>query len=221
MSASDATKTGPNYRSIFMYAQEGIYQTSLDGTVLLVNPAFARILGYDDPESCKAGINSVGAQVYARPETRATVVALLKQRGFIENYECEVRRKDGSILWVSENAHLVRDTDGRPLFFEGTFIDITKIKEAQETLRHSEERYRALVEHSQDGVFVATDGVIKFVNQAFADMLGYAAAEMQGVAYQRVIAPEDSELMDDLWAKRRAGQWEKWAYEVNLLKKDG
>jgi diguanylate cyclase (GGDEF)-like protein/PAS domain S-box-containing protein len=211
----------PDYRAMFDYAMEGMYQSSSDGRLIRVNASMARILGYDSPTLCLEAVKDISEDVYLRPETRARLLALLESDGHVEHLESEIKRKDGKIIWISENSHFVLDADGKKTYLEGTFIDISEVKLAQETLRLSEERYRSLVENSQDGVFVANEGRYTYVNQAYADMLGYTAAEMCGTPFLHFIAPEDRPAMEEIWARRRAGQWEKYAYEISLLKKDG
>jgi Amt family ammonium transporter len=94
-----------------------------------------------------------------------------------------------------------------------------------ETLRSEiailRERYEVLVEHSQDGIFVAHEGRYLYVNQTYADMLGYARREMEGSFFLRFIAPEEHARMEAIWREREAGRWEKSNYEMHLLKKDG
>jgi Amt family ammonium transporter len=83
------------------------------------------------------------------------------------------------------------------------------------------ERYDVLVEHSQDGVFLAHEGRYLYVNQTYADMLGYSRGEMEGSSFLRFIAPEEHTRMQEIWREREAGRWEKSSYEMYLLKKDG
>ncbi len=83
------------------------------------------------------------------------------------------------------------------------------------------ERYDVLVEHSQDGVFVSHEGCYLYVNQTYANMLGYAREEMEGSSFLRFIAPEEHDRMLEIWREREAGRWEKSSYEMHLLKKDG
>ena len=209
------------YRSIFEHAIEAIYQTAPDGQFLDANPALARLLGYASPRELIKSVRDIGREIYADPSARGELTQLLTEVGHFENREVEVRRRDGSTLWISENARAVRSDKGELMYYEGTFVDVTARRSVEAALQVSEEKYRTLVDHSQDGVFITFEGNYTYVNQAYADMLGYAVHEMVGTPWARFIAPEDRPFMEELWKQRRAGHWEKNAYEVHLLKKDG
>lgn len=122
------------YRGIFENAVEGIYQSTPMGQYNEVNPAFARIFGYDSPEEMKAAIRDIGPQLYANPEQRAECIRIVEERGAAV-FELEIRKKDGSAGWVSNNVHAVRDCDGKITHFEGVVEDITELKQAEAELK--------------------------------------------------------------------------------------
>ncbi|HEY3645549.1 MAG TPA: PAS domain S-box protein, partial [Gammaproteobacteria bacterium] len=214
-------RTETRYRSIFDHAVEAIYQSSPEGRLLDANPAMARLLGYASPQELIGAMQDIGTQFYADPTARAELLRLLQRQGHFEEREVQVCRRDGSLIWVSENAHAVKTESGELLYYEGTFVDVGARRAAEVALHVSEEKYRTLVDHSQDGVFITQEDLYTYVNQAYAAMLGYTTGEMIGTPYMRFIAPEDRPFLDEVWRKRRAGQWEQNAYEVHLLKKDG
>ncbi|HEU5399681.1 MAG TPA: PAS domain S-box protein, partial [Gammaproteobacteria bacterium] len=208
-------------KSALDHAVEAVYVSSSEGRFLEANPVLARLLGYGSPEELLQAVQDIGTQVYADPQMRVELLAALHRDGQVENREAQVRRRDGSLIWISENAQAVRDASGKLLRIAGSFVDVSARKEVEAALQLSEQKYRTLVDHSQDGVFITQEGVYTYVNQAYADMLGYDVMEMTGSPYMNFIAPEDRRFLDELWKKRRAGQWEQNAYEVQLLKKDG
>lgn len=122
------------YRNIFEHASEGIFQTSLDGRYLAANPALARLYGYASPAALMAGLDDIGRQLYARSGQRERFHQLMAQQGEVLNFESEVYRQDGTRIWISENAHAVRDADGQTLYYEGTVQDISERKRHQEEL---------------------------------------------------------------------------------------
>ncbi len=123
------------YRSIFENAVEGIYQTSPEGKYLSANPALARMLGFDSAEEL-IHTRSDGRRLdYADPEKRAEFLALMTAHGEVHNFEYQVRHKNGKLIWVSENAHAVRDAEGNVLYFEGTVEDTTRQRELEDQLR--------------------------------------------------------------------------------------
>ncbi len=118
------------YHSIFDNALEGIYQTTLDGQFVSANPFLAKVLGYDSPESLIAEVTDIGSQLYIDKAKRDEMLQLLIRDGHVRSYEAQFCAKDGTILWGSQSAHVVRDEDGRPLYIEGTIADITATKQA-------------------------------------------------------------------------------------------
>ena len=126
------------YRGIFENAVEGIYQARPDGGFLSVNPAFARLLGYPSPEALLEALPDP-TQAYAHPADRADFARQLAETGIVVNLEVEVRRTDGAHLWLLENAHAVRDHEGRMVRYEGTVTDITARHAAEEALQRAHE----------------------------------------------------------------------------------
>src|SRR5258707_8901526 len=92
-------KAEENYRSIFDNAVEGIFQATPEGQFLTVNPAMARILGYDSPEEVIEKLTDVAHQLYVNPEDRTEAARLEEQRGTLTGFEFEAYRKDGGKIW--------------------------------------------------------------------------------------------------------------------------
>ena len=118
------------FRSLFENAVEGIFLTTVDGRYISVNPAQARMFGYASSEQMLASAPDV-AQMYAEPEFREEFKRLIEERGVVEGLEYQIRRKDGSRVWISENAHAVRDAGGRIVSYEGTVVDISERKRSE------------------------------------------------------------------------------------------
>ena len=133
-----ARLTEIKYRSIFENAVEGIFQTSPAGKYLSVNPALARIYGFDSPADLMSGISDISRQLYVEPDRRRQFVEIMARRGTVEGFESRIYRRDLSIVWISECARAVRDTDGNLLYYEGTVEDITRRKESEELQRQKE-----------------------------------------------------------------------------------
>ncbi|OGR34245.1 MAG: hypothetical protein A2051_08390 [Desulfovibrionales bacterium GWA2_65_9] len=166
------------YRTIFMNATDGIFQTALDGAFLTINPALARIFKYDSPEDFLSHVECADS-LYADPADRARFVDLLLTEGRVDNFVAQFRLRDGGLAWHSLNAHLVKDETGKTLYSEGTLRDVTEHKRAEEALRTSEERFRTLVEQTQDAIIVHDlTGRLLLVNQRACDVLGYSREEL-------------------------------------------
>ncbi len=116
------------YRSIFENAIEGIYQSTPNNGYLAVNPALARMYGYDSPQELISTLRDIDHQVYVDPQRRLEFKRLMSKHGVVTNFESRVHRRNGEIIWISENARSVYNNDGSLLFFEGTVEAITERK---------------------------------------------------------------------------------------------
>nr|WP_017717105.1 adenylate/guanylate cyclase domain-containing protein [Oscillatoria sp. PCC 10802] len=130
------------YRSIFENSTDGIFQTTREEKYLSANPTLASIYGYSSPAELMASITEIGKQLYADPNRRAEFIAAVEQHNAVVQFESQVYRKDGSIIWISESARAVRDARGNLLYCEGTVEDITHRKQMEAVLLASETRLR-------------------------------------------------------------------------------
>ncbi len=163
------------YRSIFDNAVEGIYRSSLEGRFLTVNPAMARIFGYESPEEMVNKITDISRQFYAHPDQRQMFIQALEAgAGKVLGLEFEALRKDGSKIWIRDSARAVFSSDGTFQFLEGFIEDITDRKRAEEILRTERERFQSLAEGAPFGmVLIDQDGVFKYINPKFKELFGY------------------------------------------------
>jgi PAS domain S-box-containing protein len=122
------------YRSIFENAVEGIFQSSPDGHYITANPALARIYGYSLAEEVTANFTDI-EQLYVDPNRRTEFVRLMEKYGSVSEFESQIYRQDGSIVWISEKAYAVRDEHLKLLYYEGLIEDITQRKQTEEELR--------------------------------------------------------------------------------------
>lgn len=139
------------YKDIFEGALEGIFQIEPGGRPLAVNPALARILGYDSPEDFVSSVRDVTNSVWVNLELRARILQQIEEQGIARNVECLLRRKDSSVIWVALNGRKVEGIDGREPFIEGFIEDITERRRADKELRDSESRLREAEILAQSG----------------------------------------------------------------------
>ncbi len=150
------------YRHVFENAVEGIYRTSPHGHIIRGNPAMVSIIGYDSEIEMLAAVKDVGREWYVQPGRRAEFIRLIKRDGRVENFESELcRHKTGERIWISENAWVVRDRSGEIKYYEGSLVEITARRRAEEDLRLSEARFRDFGEPASDWNW-ETDGEHKF-----------------------------------------------------------
>jgi PAS domain S-box-containing protein/putative nucleotidyltransferase with HDIG domain len=141
-------KSEEKYRNIFENAVEGIFQVTPSGRYLSANPAVARIHGYGSPEEMIQSVTDIARQLYVDPGRRLEMIGMLQKQGSVKDFEVIMRRKDGSLHWVSLNAHAILDPKGSILYYEGTVEDITSRKLAEEELKQ--------LSNSLEGVLAAT-----------------------------------------------------------------
>jgi PAS domain S-box-containing protein len=130
------------YRQIFENSVEGIFQTTIDGRFVIANPAMARMFGYDSPEELLANVSNIGEQLYVDAGRRAEFDELIRRHGFVSGFETQMYRADGSVMWASTSARVVRDDEGTVVGYEGTVEDITERKQAEQALREIREAER-------------------------------------------------------------------------------
>ncbi|GEM_PF-1031246 len=121
------------YRALFENAIEGLYQSTPDGRFLTMNQSFAAIFGYATPQEMIGAVTDIETQIYVNEADCETKTELLKKHGRIHNHELQLRRRDGSVIWVSESSRMVNDDNGNLLYYEGFIEDITQRKINQRT----------------------------------------------------------------------------------------
>jgi two-component system sensor histidine kinase/response regulator len=141
------------YRSIFENAIEGIFQTTPAGQYLNVNPALATMYGYESVQDLVKGLTAIDAQLYVDPNRRTEFVNLMKAHGSVRGFESKIFRKDGTTMWISENARSVLDTTGQIAYFEGMVEDITERKQLENDLHISEQNLGALINNIDDSIW--------------------------------------------------------------------
>jgi sigma-B regulation protein RsbU (phosphoserine phosphatase) len=169
------------YRGIFDHLVEGIFQTTPDGQYLMANAALARIYGYGSPAELTRSLTDIGERLYVQPGRRDEFVRTMQEGDTITGFESQIYRKDGSIIWISENCRAIRDSKGRLLYYEGTVEDISQQREAELKLRDSEALYHSLVETLPQNIFRKDlQERFTFANQQFCKTLGHTLADIIG-----------------------------------------
>ena len=181
------------FRTRFEGAGIGMAVSAPDGMILVANPALERFLGYAPGELHRISIDDI-----THPDDRAVQVAVRQQAraGEIDAYVIEKRylRKDGTTVWGLLHVSPIRDEAGVPRAIIGQVQDITARKEAEEALRESEERFRALVQHAPDVIVVVNAArQIVYVSPAATAAFGVPPKAWLGPteAAYRFVHPDD------------------------------
>ncbi len=214
-------QTEEKYRNIYENAMEGIFQIDSDGRFISANPALARIHGYDSPEDLMAHLKDIRS-AYVNLDDHTRLVRLLFKQGVVQNSVAQMYRRDGTLQWISVNVRLVRDAGGKPLYYEGTMMDITERKIAEEGLAESEQRYRVAIEHSNDPVAIIRGDKIQYVNGRFVEIFGFdRREEVIGQSVSLIVHPDDRERVMAINQRRQRGEPVPARYEYKGITKDG
>ncbi len=122
----------------------GVFTSTPEGHYLSVNQATTEMLGYENPQELISSITDIASQVYADPSDRMEFMRLMEECGKVENYECRFRRQDGTEFWVSRNARVRKDENGRVIAYQGFNTDITERKVAEQDKEEIRERFRRM-----------------------------------------------------------------------------
>jgi PAS domain S-box-containing protein len=186
-----------------------------------MSPQYQAMLGYSPEEDISHPEHWLEI---IHPEDRERVLAEDDRTDeTLEPFKVEYRvfAKDGRVLWMRDEAVMVRDEEGNPLYWIGVQLDITEQKLAQEELRSSEARFRSVVESMGEGLLITdADDVITYANPRMMELTGYTEEEMLGrPAYELLLPPERWPDMVERNRERMAGFDER--YEIRLKRKDG
>ncbi|MFH1663071.1 MAG: PAS domain S-box protein, partial [Chloroflexota bacterium] len=193
------------YRGLVKNVRLGVFRSTPGptGRFLEVNPAMQEITGYSREELLSMDV----CNLFLNPEQRGSVSEEMSRATGTVTKELKFKKKDGSKIVVSDIKAPVKDSDEEVLYFDGTLEDITERKQAEEELRESEERYRALFESTFDIVqSVAPDGSFIFVNPAWFKTLGYTKDELPGITLFDIIHPKSLKHFHEMFRRIISGE---------------
>jgi diguanylate cyclase (GGDEF)-like protein/PAS domain S-box-containing protein len=188
--AEDALRDSEaKFRGLFESVMEGVYRTTRDGRLLVVNPAFVQMLGYASAEE----LYQLSAHsLYWYPNDRETYVRRMESEGEVRNDEYVLRRRDGSMLVVVDNGRVVRDKQGRVIGFEGTIADITERKKAETAVFQAKERAQVTLQSIGDAVITTdSEGRVDYMNPVAESLTGWENHEAQLQLISSILAVVD------------------------------
>jgi PAS domain S-box-containing protein len=193
--APDANQESDNkYRSLFENVHDGIYQSTIDGKILTANPALVKMLGYDSEDELKK--MNIGSDLYVYPSDRDASLRKIREESNLEDTELILKKKDGSKIIVLEHSNIVKDSNGKILYYEGTLTDITRRKKAEEDLM----LFKHSVDIHYDGAFwMDRNGNFVYVNDAACHDTGYTREELIGQNVSLVNPKASEENMNIIW----------------------
>jgi PAS domain S-box-containing protein len=188
-------KAEEKYRRIFEGALEGIFETSLQGDLLTANPALARMLGYESPEDIISTVKDIATQVWLTPDARADFVRRHEQQ-IIRDFECRLRRKDGTIIWASMSSQKVRGPDGRTFCYSGFIEDHTERKRAEAEAGKLRDDLAHITRVAVLGEL--TSSLAHEVNQPLTAILSNAQAALRFLVQDQPDLNELAEILQDI-----------------------
>jgi PAS domain S-box-containing protein len=215
-------RTAEQYREIFEFAPEAIYRITREGQTVAVNPAGARLLGYESPGEAIAVLKDWGCQVWFDPAERAAFIEVVEQQGEARSGPRQFKRKDGTLLWGVMTERKISGPGGETLYFQGFLEDITERKAAQESHQKAEQEYRELFEYAPEGIFrSAPDGRLLTINAAGAKILGFKSVDeafhVGNWAVELMFDPRDPEVAVEMVEKM--GEIDR--YPLRMKRRDG
>jgi PAS domain S-box-containing protein len=210
---TDVTNNDPHFRNLIDNALPGIIDNTLEGKILFVNQAMARMLEFESPEQMQAqGI----LLRWCDPEDRKAFISRLKQQGYVNNYEADVFSKTGKHMHVLLSARLQGDV------ISSMVMDITDRKETEIALQESNKRFHATFEQAAVGfTHMAPDGRLLRVNQKFCDITGYARDELLQRTCQEITYPDDLEPDFSCLRRLLTGGIRSYTMEKRYIRKGG
>jgi len=189
------------FRRMFENMKDGFIVASVDGTILMVNPATCDLLGYKEYELVGEDISLL----YAKEDERKDVRHQLATKGVISLTTLTATKKDGAQIKVEASLRLVLNDDSKPIGMEGTFRDITARTEAEKMLKEREKLYRAFFENNH-AIMLLEDpktGMIVDANPAASDFYGYSVEKLRSMCMSQIIAQSEEEIFQEMFTARK------------------
>ncbi|MDO9044787.1 MAG: PAS domain S-box protein [Methanobacteriaceae archaeon] len=207
------------YRNLFENSEEGIYQSTARGKYIHVNPALARMAGFESPEAMISEVKDI-SKFYVNPDDRKNLKKRLEKEDVVKDYHVEVFLKNGKNAWISITEKAIRNDKNEILYYEGLARDVTREKKISEQLKLSEEKYRNIIETSNEGIWSLDENFNTiFVNKKMGKMLGYKISEMLNKDFLDFIPPEYLDEQKKRIELRKNGISQK--YHCQLICNDG
>jgi formate hydrogenlyase transcriptional activator len=213
-------KSEERWRSVYENSAIGVALTELNGRFLAVNRAYEKMLGYTEEELRRLTFLEITEEDY-RDSNWESVSELLEGKRQQFQIEKQYRRKDGTMLWVSNNVSLVPGTESTPRFIMALSEDITERKHAEEALRKSEDELRTIIETIPAFVVSALpDGSVDFLSQSLLEYTGFSREQLLGWGWRDFVHPEDADRAVNKW-RMALTSGEPFEVEVRRRRADG
>lgn len=207
------------YQRLIESVPNGIYRSTAQGKFLMVNSALVEMLGYDSHEELMNV--DIPRDLYFSIEERTAAKSHVLM-GKKDPNIFRLKTKSGGEIWVEESGRVEYDETGKPLYYEGVLRDITKRRQTEEALQHSEQRYRDLFDNAPD-IYIILDpkGRIIDFNQRGLKKLGYTRKQIIGKMSLEIVHPDDHEKAKEMIKEIQQKQRPPKSIEIRLLTRGG
>ena len=178
------------FKELFENTAVGVYRTTPDGRIIMANPALVRMLGYSSFEEFSQ--RDLKKEGFAPQYPRSIFKDLIEREGKVVGLESAWLKRDGTTLFITESARVIRDGSGKTLYYEGIVQDITDRKEAEDKIKRAAEDWSKTFDATSDLVFVQ-DADFKFVkvNRSVCDVLKVKPEDLIGKKCYEVLHKSD------------------------------
>lgn len=207
------------YRDLADSLPQIVFEANEKGTLTFVNRNAFDLFGYSQ-QDFDMGINAIDLLI---PEDRNRATEAIQKLMNCESLtanEYTALRKDGATFPISIHSNTLFHKN-KAMGFRSIMIDLTQARKAAEALGESEEKYRLLIENATDAIYIAQDGILKFVNPKAETMSGYSAKELANIPFIDLIHPEDRDIVLERHRKRLKGEDFQHIYSFRILNKSG
>lgn len=206
------------FKQLFQNSTLGIVRFDENDEILMLNPAFVKMLGYENENEiiCKAH-----DEIYVSPETRKNFLDTLKTLNKISQFEELYFKKDGSIIELRENAWTVKDENDKLIYYEAIIEDITEQNKFLKILHESEFRYRMLIDKLSEAAYLLVGRKFEMVNKKFLELLEVTKQDIDDPNFNMMdyISEESKALVIDRELKIRKGEIIPTKYEMRIVTK--
>lgn len=197
-------KSEQRYRDLADFLPQTVFELDIDGNLLYVNKSGMLIMGVNDSDYGKSVLKFFVPEDHERMTQNLKADAREKRPNAFNEYTA--LKRDGTTFPVIIYGLTVKK-DGIPSGTRGIIVDISERKAMENALRESEEKYKTLIENSQDGIFAIMEDKILFANSTFCKMIGYEPEELYAKPAQSLVFPEDRKKGLAISERRKSGDY--------------